>query len=41
VLPAFVESVSIYERTWYGRHIADSATVQELMSSLDRMRADA
>jgi hypothetical protein len=41
VLPAFVHSVSIYERTWYGRHSADGNTIAELIGSLDRMRADA
>lgn len=40
VLPAFVQSVGIYERTWYGRHPADGTTVQELMSTLERMRSD-
>jgi hypothetical protein len=41
VLPAFVHSVDIYERTWYGRHMADGSTIQDLLSTLERMRADA
>ncbi|MEO8126160.1 MAG: DUF4129 domain-containing protein [Bryobacteraceae bacterium] len=40
VLPAFVVGVGIYERTWYGRHAADGAAVQELLSALERMRSD-
>ena len=40
VLPAFAQSVGIYERTWYGRHAADGTTVEELMSTLERMRSD-
>jgi len=40
VLPAFVQSVGIYERTWYGRHAADGAAIQELMGTVERMRSD-
>lgn len=41
ILPAFVQSAGIYERTWYGRHPADGTTVQELIGTLERMRSDA
>ena len=41
ILPAFVQSARIYERTWYGRHPADRTTVQELIGTLERMRSDA
>ena len=37
VLPAFAQSVGIYERTLYGRHAADGTIVEELMSTLERM----
>ena len=40
ILPAFVQSVGIYERTWYGRHPVDGITVQELVQTLERMRSD-
>ncbi len=41
ILPAFIESAGIYERTWYGRHPAGGTTVQELIDTLERMRSDA
>jgi len=41
VIPAFAESARIYERTWYGDHPADAATLEQLDASLERIRADA
>ncbi len=41
ILPAFGQSIGIYERTWYGRHAADRVTVQELIGMVERMRANA
>jgi hypothetical protein len=41
VIPAFAESARIYERTWYGDHLADALTLEQLTASLERIRADA
>ncbi len=41
VIPAFAENVRIYERTWYGDHLADARTLELLNASLERIRADA
>jgi hypothetical protein len=41
VEPSFAENVQLYERSWYGEHLASAETVATFVSNVARMKSHA